>query len=225
MFVLYIWVCFFFVIFTSLFYFLDSKYKWYHIVLVFLSLISLRIMPSKFIHVVVSDKISFFFVTEVVFHCVYIPHLLYPLICWYHVNLQFSHSVVSDSLQLQGLRHARLPCPSPTPGARSNSCPSSQWCHPTISSSVVAFSSCFLSFPASGSFLKFFFSFIFISWRLITLQYCRGKLVSSSHQVAKELGVSASASVLPMVIQDWFPSGLTGLILVQSRELSLRCKF
>ena len=66
--------------------------------------------------------------------------------------VQFSHSVVSDSLQPRGLQHSRLLCPSPTPGACSNSCPSSRWCHPNISSSVVPFSSCFQSFPASGSF-------------------------------------------------------------------------
>ena len=72
----------------------------------------------------------------------------------YHVWMwdQFSHSVVSNSLQPHGLLHARLPCPSPTPGACSNSCPLSRWCHPTISSSVIPFSSCLQSFPASGSF-------------------------------------------------------------------------
>ena len=68
-------------------------------------------------------------------------------------SVQFSWSVMSDSLWLHGLQHARLPCPSPTPGAYSNSCPSSQWCHPTISSSVIPFSSRLQSFPASGSFL------------------------------------------------------------------------
>ena len=67
-------------------------------------------------------------------------------------SVQFTHSVVSDSSRPRGLQHARLPCPSPTPGACSNSCPLSQWCHPTISSSVVPFSSCLQSFPASGSF-------------------------------------------------------------------------
>ena len=72
----------------------------------------------------------------------------YPLIC----SVQFSLSVVSNSLRPHGLQHAKLPCPSPTPGACSNSCSSSQWCHPTVSSSVVPFSSCLQSFPASGSF-------------------------------------------------------------------------
>ena len=107
---------------------------------------------------------------------------------------QFSSvaSVVSDSLWPHGLQHARLPCPSPTPGAYSNSCPSSQWCHPTISSSVISFSSCLQSFPASGSFpMNQFFA-------------------SGSQRI----GVSASASVLPMNIQDWFPLGWTSLDLL-----------
>ena len=87
--------------------------------------------------------------------------------------LLFSCQIVSDSLWPHGLQHTRLPCPSPTRRVCSNSCPLSWWCHPTISSSVALFLSCHQSFPASGSFL-FFFSFIFISWRLITLQYCSG---------------------------------------------------
>ena len=103
---------------------------------------------------------------------------------------QFSHSVVSNSLWPHGLQHTRLPCPSPTLGACSNSCPSSQWCHPTISSSVISFSSCLQSFPASGSFLM---SQFFTSGGL-------------------SIGASTSASVLPMNIQDWFPLGLTGWI-------------
>ena len=111
---------------------------------------------------------------------------------------QFNHSVVSNSLQLHGLRHARLPCPSPSPGAWSNSCPSSWWCHPTISSSVIPFSYCLQSFPASGSFP-------------------RSQFFSSGGQ---SIGVLASESILPMNIQDWFPLGLTGLISLQSRGLS-----
>ena len=111
--------------------------------------------------------------------------------------VQFSHSVMSDSLRPYGLQHTRLPCPSPTPGAYSNSCPSSQWCHPTISSSVVPFSSCLQSFQASGSFP--------VSW-----------LFPSGGQSTE---VSASASVLPMNIQDWFPLEMTGLILL-SKGLS-----
>ena len=111
---------------------------------------------------------------------------------------QFSHSVVSDSLRLHGLQHARLPCPSTTPGAYSNSCPSSQWCHPTISSSVIPFSSCLQSFPASGSFQM-------------------SQFFASGGQT---IGVSASVSVLPKNIQDWFPLGLTSWISLQSKGLS-----
>ena len=111
---------------------------------------------------------------------------------------QFILSVVSNSLQPHGLQHARLPCPSPTPGACSNLCPLSQWCHPAISSSAIAFSSCPQSFPASGSFqMSQFFA-----------------------SGAQSVGVSASASVLPMNIQDWFPSEWTGLISLQSKGLS-----
>ena len=96
------------------------------------------------------------------------------------------------------LRHSRLPCPSPTPRACSNSCSSSWWCHPTISSSVVPFSSCLQSFPASGYFP-------------------RSQLFTSGGQ---STGVWVSASVLPMNIQDWFPFGLTGWISLQSKGLS-----
>ena len=103
----------------------------------------------------------------------------------------FSCSVLSDSLWSRGLQHSRLPCPSPTPRAFSNSCPLSRWCHPTISSSVVPFSSCLQSFPASGSFPMSQF-----------LASC-----------GLSVGVSASTSVLPMNIQDWFPLGLPSLIL------------
>jgi len=105
-------------------------------------------------------------------------------------NHQFSHSVVSNSLRPHGLQHTRLPCLSPTPGACSNSCPLSQWYYPTISSSVVPLSSCLQSFTASGSFL-------------------RSQFFASGGQ---SIG-SASASVLPMNIQDWFPTGWTGWIL------------
>ena len=95
-------------------------------------------------------------------------------------------------------RHSRLPCPSPTPGAYLNSCPLSQWCHPTISSSVVPFSSRLQSFPASGSFpMSQFFT-----------------------SGGQSIGVSASASVLPMNIQDWFPLGWTGLISLLSKGVS-----
>ena len=114
------------------------------------------------------------------------------------VSDQISHSVMSDSLQLHELQHARPPCPSPTPGVHSDSRPSSQWCHPAISSSVIPFSSCLQSFPASGSFQI-------------------SQLFTSGGQ---SIGVSASASVLPMNIQDWFPLGLAGLISLQSKGLS-----
>ena len=109
-------------------------------------------------------------------------------------SVQFSHSVMSDSLQPHGLQHARSPCPSPTPGVYSNSCPLSRWCHSTISSSVIPFSSCLQSCPAPGSFQM-------------------SQLFESGGQ---SVGVSASAAVLPMNIQDWFPLGWIGLTSLQS---------
>ena len=112
-------------------------------------------------------------------------------------SVQFSLSVVSDSLRPHGLQHSRLPCPSPIPKACSNSCPSSQWCHPTISFSVIPFSSCLQSFPTSGSFpMSQFFT-----------------------SGGQSIGVSASASVLPINIQNWFPLGWTGWISLQSKGL------
>ena len=105
---------------------------------------------------------------------------------------------MSDSLQSHGLQHTRLLCLSPTPRAYSNSCPSSQWCHPTVSSSVIPFFSCLQSFPGSGSFQ--------MSW-----------LIASGGQ---SIWTSPSASVLPMCIQGWFPWGLTGLISLLSKGLS-----
>ena len=105
-------------------------------------------------------------------------------------SVQFSCSVVSDSLRPHGLQHARPPCPSPTPGVYTNPCPSSQWRHPTISSSVIPFSSCPQSLPASGSFPM-------------------SQLFASGGQ---NIGASASASVLPMNTQDWSPLGWTGWI-------------
>ena len=115
-------------------------------------------------------------------------------------SVQFSHSVVSDSLRPHESQQARPPCPSPTPRVHSNSCPSSQWCHPAISSSVklVPFSSCLQSFPAAGSFPM---SQLF-AWG------------------GQNIGVSASTSVLPMNTQDWSPLGWTGWIALQSRGLS-----
>ena len=118
------------------------------------------------------------------------------MICIFSV--QFSCSVMSDSLRPHGLQHARPPCPSASPGACSNSCPSSRWCHPTISSSVVPFSSCLQSFVVSGSFPL---SQIFASG-------------------GQSIGVSASASVLPLNIQGWFPLGWIGWISLQSKGLS-----
>ena len=112
--------------------------------------------------------------------------------------LLFSRSVMSNSLRPYGLQHTRLPYPSPSPRACSNSCPSSQRCHPIISSSVVPFSSCRQSFLASGSFP--------MSW-----------LFPSG---GESIGASVSASVLPVSIQDWFPLGLTGLISLQSKGFS-----
>ena len=111
--------------------------------------------------------------------------------------LKFS-SVMSDSLQPHGLQHTRPPCPSPTPGVYLNSCPLSQWCHPTISSSVVPFSSHLRYFPASGSFQM-------------------SQFFTSGGQ---SIGISASASVLPVNIQDWFPLGWTGWISLLSKGLS-----
>ena len=110
----------------------------------------------------------------------------------------FSHSVMSDSLWLHGLQHARPACPSLTPGAYSNSCPLSRWYHPTISSSVVPFSSCFQSFSASGS-------------SQMTQLFASG---------GQNIRVSVATSVRPMNIQDWCPLGCTGWISLQSKELS-----
>jgi len=105
---------------------------------------------------------------------------------------------MSDSLQPHGLQHTRLPCPPPTPRACSNSCPSKWWCHPTISSSVIPSTSCLQSFPASGSFQV-------------------SQFFTSGGQC---IGASASASLLPMNIQDWSPLGWTSWIFLQSKGLS-----
>ena len=113
-------------------------------------------------------------------------------------RIQFSRSVVSDSLQPYGLQHPRPSCPSPIPGVDSNSCPLSRWCHPTISSSVIPFSSCLESFPASESFQT-------------------SPLFASG---GGSIGVSASTSDLPMNIHNWFPLGWTGWISLQSKALS-----
>ena len=119
--------------------------------------------------------------------------IYYPLF----FSVQFSHLVISNWLRSHGLQHTRLPCPSPTPEAYSNSCPSYQWCHPTISSSVVPFA-CLQSFPISESFpMSQFFT-----------------------SDGQSIGVLASEWVLPMNIQDWFPLGWTGMISLQSKGLS-----
>ena len=117
---------------------------------------------------------------------------------WKHIlhghitDMLFSYSVMSNSLWPHGLQHIRLLCPSPSPRACSNSCPLSRWCHSTISSSVVPFSFCLLSFPASGAFP--------MSW------------LFAPH--GQNIGASSLASVLPMNIQGWFPLGLTGWIFL-----------
>ena len=125
--------------------------------------------------------------------CCFVNTILFSLL-----SVQFSCWVVSSSLQPNGLQHARPLCPSSTLRAYSNSCPLSQWCHPTISSSVVPFSFCLQSFPASGSFPM-------------------SPLFTSGSQ---SIGASASASVLQMNIQDWFPLRWTGWISLQSKGLS-----
>ena len=113
-------------------------------------------------------------------------------------SVQFSCSVVSDSLWPHESQHARPPCPSPAPRVYPNPCPSSRWCHPAISSSIVPFSSCPQSFPALGSFP-------------MSQLFTRG---------GQSIGVSASTSVLPMNTQDWSPLGWTGWIFLQSKGLS-----
>ena len=113
-------------------------------------------------------------------------------------SIQFSRSVVSDSLWPHEPQHARPPCPSSTPGVHPNPCPLSPWRHPTISSSIVPFSSCLQSFSASGSFQM-------------------SQFFASGGQ---SIGVSASKSILPMNIQDWSPLGWTGWISLQSKRLT-----
>ena len=141
-------------------------------------LTSLSMITSRSIHATADGIISCFLVV--------------------YVSVQFSHSVVSNSLWPHGLQHSRPPCPSPTPGVYSNSYPLSRWCHPPISSSVVPFSSHLQSSPSSGSFqMRQFFT-----------------------SGGQSIGVSASASVLPVNIQDWFPLGLTSLISLLSKGLS-----
>ena len=128
-------------------------------------------------------------------HCAWVRSL-----CWLRIetSVQFSRSVMSDALQPHELQHARPPCLSPTPGVYPNSCPSSRWCHPAISFFVIPFSSCPQSLPA----LEYFPMSQFFAWG------------------GQSIGVSASASVLPMNIQDLFPLWWTGWISLQSKGLS-----
>ena len=145
----------------------------------------ISLMSSRFIHVVTYDTISFNLRLKDI-----LLNMLFS-------SVQFSCSVMSNSLQPHELQHARLPCPSPAPRVHPNSCPSSQWCHPAISSSAVPFSSCSQSLPASESFpMSQFFT-----WG------------------GQSTEVSASTSVLPMNTQDWSPVGWTGWISLQSKGL------
>ena len=127
-----------------------------------------------------------------IFHLLQLPSSIFQF------SLFSSISVISDSLWPHGQQHARPSCPSPTPSIYSNACPLSQWCHPIISSSVIPFSSCLQSFPASGFFQM-------------------SQFFTSGGQ---SIGVSASTSALPLNIQDWFPLGWTGWISLQSQGLS-----
>ena len=134
--------------------------------------------------------------TSTVLWCFFLLYIKYNSFS----SVQFSRSVVSDSLRPHEPQHARPPCPSPTPRVHPNSCPLSRWCYPTISSSVVPFSSCSQSFPASGSFQM---SQLF-AWG------------------GQSIGLSASTSVLPMNTRDWSPSEWTGWISLQSKGLTLK---
>ena len=128
-----------------------------------------------------------------IFSNIFYLYVIYNILC-----CLFSRSGMINSLRPHELRHARPPCPSPTPRVYLNSCPLSRWCHPTISSSVIPFSSCLLSFPASGSFPM-------------------SQLLDSGGQ---SIGDLTSASVLLVNIQNWLPLGLTGLISLKSKGLS-----
>ena len=125
-------------------------------------------------------------------------HCMFDIRKVFRTSVQFSHSFVSNSLWPHGPQNTRPPCLSSIPGVYPNSCPLSWWCHPTISTSVIPFSSCLQSFPASGSFPM---SQLFVSG-------------------GQSIGVSVSTSVLPMNTQDWSPLGWTGWISLQSKGLS-----
>ena len=137
------------------------------------------------------------YIKKLVFYLQIFASFCMWLCFWCFCSVQFSCSVMSDSLQPHELQHTRPPCPSPTPGVHSNPCPSSQWCHPTISSPVILFASCPQSFPASGSFQM-------------------SQLFTSGGQ---RIGVSASTLVPPMNTQDWSPLGWTGWISLLSKGL------
>ena len=144
---------------------------------------------------IISYMLSFFFAFLCYFFFPWWEHKFYSLSKFQLYNtVHFSHSVMSNCLRPHGLQHTRAAYPSPTPRVYSNSGPLNQWCHPTISSSVIPFSSCLQSFPGSGSFLMSQF-------------FASG---------AQSIGVLALTSVLSMNIQDWSPLGWTGGISVQS---------
>ena len=142
--------------------------------------------------------IMFYFSVNICKHSNKVIQILSPFSLTQFKSVQFSRSVVSNSLRPHELQHIRPPCPSPAPGVHPNPCPSSHWCHPTISSFDIPFSSCPQSFPASGSFQM---SQLF-AW------------------VGQSIGVSALASVLPMNTQDWSPLGWIGWISLQSKGCS-----
>ena len=148
-----------------------------------------NIMPRivRWISVHPQRKIPFYSYCTIDFKNIYlaVTGLSFSVFACWVASVQFSHPEMSHSLWPHELQHARPPCPSSTPRVYSNSCPLSQWCHPTISSSVVPFSSSFQSFPASGSF----------------------KMSPFFTSGGQNTGISASASVLPLNIQDWFPLG------------------
>ena len=146
----------------------------------------------------IPESLTFNLISKYSFHPWHFQALTKRIVIYNKCSVQFSRSVVSDSLRPHGLQHARLPCPSPTPGVYSNSYPVNEWCHPTISSSVIPSSVRLQSFPSSESFqMSQFFA-------------------SGSQSIA----VSASASIFPVNIQDWFPLRFTDWISLQSKGLS-----
>ena len=158
-------------------------------------------MPSRSIHIVTNGRISFFINGWIMFWCACVLYFLYPFIRQWTLQIrsdQISRSVMSDFLRPHESQHTRPPCPSPTPGVHSDSRPLSQWCHPAISSSVIPFSSCPQSLPASESFP-------------VSQLFTWG---------GQSIGASALASFLPKNTQDWSPLEWTGWISLQSKGLS-----